>query len=239
MESKFFGNSIVRSASPFRRRSITFSLSPSVFMVLTSIFRSAASRNALKLSGSFIIYTIDLWFSISSTCLVARFPTNAMIPTIIRTGSRKTEKIIFLSLKIRASSFLYIVFILRFPLYTFKVFEESIFQIVSTCLLQNFGKRSLCSLFPVNNNPDPVAELFCLGHNMGRDYNKLSFFFQFSQIVSYTSRCDDIKSVRRLVKNHHFRIMNQADCNGRFLFHTRGKLFDLFMRKVINSKICK
>ena len=74
---------------------------------------------------------------------------------------------------------------------------------------------------------------------MCRHNHQFPLVSQLSQIVCNISRCDNIKPIGRLIKDHHFRIVYKANCDCCFLLHTRGKFFDLLMCKIFDFKILK
>src|SRR5579884_55609 len=118
-------------------------------------------------------------------------------------------------------------------------FYENLFQVLLPVSLPKLRKGAFRQQLAVLDNSDDVAQLLHLAHYVRRENHRLSPVPAFANKRDNGSRRHDVQAQRRLVEDHHRRIMHQRPRNRGLLLHPGGKLVAAPVAKAVHIQPVK
>src|SRR6266446_1956114 len=117
--------------------------------------------------------------------------------------------------------------------------HEHFFKIILSVPLPQLLERSLRQQSSALNNSHDVAQFFHFAHHVRRENHCFAAVPALTDEFNDRPRCHDIQTKRRLIENHHGRIVHQRAGDGGLLFHSSGKLVATPVAKIVHVQPVK
>src|SRR5437016_8047296 len=117
--------------------------------------------------------------------------------------------------------------------------HEHFFEIIFSVPLPQLLECSLRQQFAALNNSHDVAQFLHLAHHVRRENHSFAAAPALTDEFNDRPSGHDIQTERRLIKNHHWRIVYQRARDGSLLFHSGGKLVATPVAKIVHVQTVK
>src|SRR5215471_8597868 len=112
--------------------------------------------------------------------------------------------------------------------------DEDFFEILLAIPVSQFGKRTFGQKLAGLDDSDYVAEFFDFAHDVRGEDDRFAAVAAFADEMNDAARGHDIEAERRLVEDHHRRVVNECACYGSFLLHTGRELVAAAVAELIH-----